>query len=57
MKKATTFDQIKEALDNDQPLYLKDDQAFCSFTREFWLLCPLIMIFKSLAKGEIYLEE
>lgn len=57
MKKLTDFNQIKEALDNDQALYLKDDELFCSFTREFWMLCPLIMVFKSLAKGEIYAEE
>lgn len=57
MIKVTSFNQIKDALDNEKTLYLKDDEMFCSFTREFWLLCPLIMIFKSLAKGEIYLEE
>tara|TARA_R100000152_G_C6782307_1_gene219789 strand:+ start:23420 stop:23665 length:246 start_codon:yes stop_codon:yes gene_type:complete len=57
MKKVTKFEEIKEAIDNNQPLYLKDDELFCSFTTEFWMLCPLIMIFKSLAKGEIYREE
>ena len=57
MKQVTEFNQIKEALDNERKLYLKDDGAFCSFTLEFWMLCPLIMVFKSLAKGEIYVEE
>lgn len=57
MKKATDIQQIKEALDKNQTVFLELDGRLTSFTKEFWMLAPLILIFKALAAEEIYLEK